>query len=157
MEQAANIARDNARINQRRREEEAWHENWTYRLSMIARNGGAGCLVLHDRAQAMYDEFGTEQLRIIEAQKVEAHLWVGLIDLRDTIADPEFQSSRDNSLRVVLKILEADENKFGAEDRYALVEQRIKSLITDKWGTDALAALQVPGALRSVEGFLANF
>ncbi|VUC22507.1 unnamed protein product [Clonostachys rosea] len=156
LDDKVSAARRRVDENRSHREVAENDERMNYKLSMTARNCGSACIALKQRTRLKYDEFGEELTRIREAQKIEARLWRGLLELSNMMEDSSFLSSRDNSLRLVLKVLKADDHKFGTDDRYGDVEERIKAAITDKWGAEGLQNLLVPGPLRGPKGFLAN-
>ncbi|KAM5521693.1 hypothetical protein FOXYSP1_15584 [Fusarium oxysporum f. sp. phaseoli] len=127
--------------NKKKYDEAEENEKWNKRLRTEAMHGRKACRDLKVRIKALNKEFATELLRVNESQLVESSLWRGLLELSSMVEDPKFLSSRDNSLRLVLKVLKADDDKFGSGDRYAHVEERIKLAIIGRWGEDGLKKL----------------
>ncbi|SCO90185.1 uncharacterized protein FRV6_14313 [Fusarium oxysporum] len=142
--------------NKKKYDEAEENEKWNKRLRTEAMYGRKACRDLKVRIKALNKEFATELLRVNKSQLVESSLWRGLLELSSMVEDPKFLSSRDNSLRLVLKVLKADDDKFGSGDRYAHVEERIKLAIIGRWGEDGLKKLLIPGERRGPRGFLAN-
>jgi hypothetical protein len=142
--------------NKKRYDEAEENEKWNKKLRTEANYGRKACRDLKVRIKALDKEFATELLRVNESQLVESSLWRGLLELSSMVEDPKFLSSRDNSLRLVLKILKADDDKFGSGDRYVHIEERIKLAIIGRWGEDGFKKLLVPGERRGPRGFLAN-
>ncbi|KAF5553651.1 hypothetical protein FMEXI_2300 [Fusarium mexicanum] len=142
--------------NKKKCDEAEENEKWNKKLRTEAMYARKACRDLKVRTKALRKEFATEFLRVSKNQQVETSLWRGLLELSSMVEDPKFLSSRDNSLRLVSKVLKADDDNFGSGDRYAHVEQRIKSAIIDRWGEDGFKKLLVPGERKGPQGFLAN-
>jgi NAD-specific glutamate dehydrogenase len=149
---------DNARNRVNKNE---WEKNQSkekmenfYQLGILTRNASSTLVVLKERVKTISDGFDDEFKAVTTAQDVETELWKGLKELKNNIWSPDFTSTRDNSLRLILQLLTADDEVFLRQEYYEETEKRIKAAIRTKLGEDAVEKLTAPVPARvSLEDF----
>ena len=70
---------------------------------MTVQLAGAAILPLKVKATTVADEFDVGYKRVIGIPEKEPELWEGLITLKHGVSDPNCSSTRDNSLRCVIR------------------------------------------------------
>ncbi len=141
----------NASRNQQRRKTEEYEA--LYKLASAARLAGAATISLMARITKVSNEFDTTFDDVTGSQEKAAELWKGLLGLRAKIENTDYKSTRDNSLRIVLQLLTADDRLFSRRSFAADVEHYIKRRIEDTLGVEALSKLLEPGITTSLEDF----
>ncbi|KAF2853716.1 hypothetical protein T440DRAFT_287039 [Plenodomus tracheiphilus IPT5] len=113
-----------------------------YKFAIWCRNAGSVVLELKGMVQHASEAFDVEYSKLTTAQLVENGLWDGLMSLRNHIDQTDYRTTRDSSLRVILKLLQMDDKIFLRQQVYEDTEDAIKVAIKKKLGEDALARLQ---------------
>jgi hypothetical protein len=118
-----------------------------YKLALRHRNAGSAVLELKKSVQIAAAAFDVEYNKVTDAQTVENGLWDGLLGLKNYINQTDYRTTRDNSLRVILKLLDMDDEVFRGQQLYEDAEEAIKLAIKAKMGDDAVAKLsrETPG------------
>jgi hypothetical protein len=137
-------ARNRLNANQAEQNQAKDRMETLYQLSIFTRNASSVLTLLKERIRTISDGFDDEFKGVITAQDVESELWKGLKQLKNNIWSPEFTSTRDNSLRLILQLLTADDEVFLRQEYYEKTEERIKVAIRAKIGEDAVERLTVP-------------
>ncbi|KAL8924493.1 MAG: hypothetical protein Q9172_002658 [Xanthocarpia lactea] len=138
-------------LYQQRRKNEDYEA--LYKLASAARLAGAATISLMARITKISNEFDTTFDDVTESQEKAAELWKGLLGLRAKIENTDYKSTRDNSLRIVLQLLTADDRLFSRSSFAADVEQYIKRTVEGTLGVEALSKLLKPEITTSLEDF----
>ncbi|KAI0206633.1 hypothetical protein F4808DRAFT_466644 [Astrocystis sublimbata] len=115
-----------------------------YQLTMFHKNASAAIAGIKDQVKVLAAEFDTEFKRVIDAQKAEDRLWGGLLDLRNKVLSSDFVSTRDNSLRVILELLQLDDGIDLNHDCLEAAELKIKGKVCARLGDNAVIELTAP-------------
>ena len=115
-----------------------------YQLAVFAKNASSAFMALKQRLGFVVTDFAEMFVRVVEAQNVEVELWTGLLDLKDKIWSTEYVSTRDHSLRQLLRLLTLDDNVFMRQEFFENTEVRIKNAIETELGVEALKRLMEP-------------
>ncbi|KAI1342875.1 hypothetical protein F5Y15DRAFT_371281 [Xylariaceae sp. FL0016] len=115
-----------------------------YQLAVFHHNASAAIAGLRDKVKTTASDFDVEFKRVTDAQRVEDHLWSGLLDLRNKVLSSDFKSTRDNSLRVILDLLKTDDDIKLGHDCLDTAEARIKEDICGRLGGNAVQLLTAP-------------
>ncbi|KAL8907063.1 MAG: hypothetical protein Q9171_006010 [Xanthocarpia ochracea] len=140
-----------ANRDQQRRKNEEYEA--LYKLASAARLAGAATISLMARITKISNEFDTTFDEITGSQEKAAELWKGLLGLRAKVENTDYKSTRDNSLRIVLQLLTADDRLFSRSSFAADVEQYIKRTVEGTLGVGALSKLLEPEITTSLEDF----
>lgn len=124
-----------------------------YECICVARLAAAATLSLKARTTSVSDDFDTAFNSVTETQEIETELWKGLMSLENKVCDPDYRTTRDNSLRIIFQLLTADDLVFSAGSYAARVENSIKASVRSKIGAEALEKLLAPAARTSNEDF----
>ena len=114
-----------------------------YQLAMFCKNGIAALMDLKNNLEPIATGFSNEYGRVTTAQGVENKLWEGLERLKSNIWSTDFTSTRDNSLRLILQLLVADNEVFHCQLFFEDTKTRIKESIRSKIGANAVEKLLV--------------
>ncbi|KAJ5711836.1 hypothetical protein N7488_005992 [Penicillium malachiteum] len=109
---------------------------------MAARNTSAGILMLHGQVENVAKEYDVDFRRVTDELAVANTLWEGLMNLKNVIWATDLYTTRDNALRVILQLLETDDEVFHREPFYEEIQVRIQDAICAKLGSDAVLKLQ---------------
>lgn len=120
-----------------------------YKFAIWCRNAGSVVLELKRQVQYASEVFDVEYSKVTTAQSVENGLWDGLMGLRNQIDQTDYKTTRDNSLRVILQLLQMDDKIFLRHQLYEDTEDAIKLAIKEKMGEDALARLEQNAPIES--------
>ena len=138
-----------------------WDQQWRkkeeyealYKLASAARLAGAATISLMARIAKISNDFDKTFDDVTGSQEKAAKLWKGLLGLRAKIENTDYKSTRDNSLRIVLQLLTADDRLFSSSSFAADVEHYIKRRIEETLGGEALSKLLEPEITTSWEDF----
>ncbi|KAJ5614567.1 hypothetical protein N7528_008221 [Penicillium herquei] len=136
-EAAAGVNENEARIREKERKALIY-----YQLAMAARNTSAGILMLHRQVDNVAKEYDVDFRRVTDELTVANTLWEGLMNLKNVIWATDLYTTRDNALRVILQLLETDDEVFHREPFYEDTQVRIQDAICAKLGNDAVLKLQ---------------
>lgn len=115
-----------------------------YRHWVLTRNVSAALLLMRKQVLQVGAAYDDEFKSITTVQDTEALLERGIRDLKNKIFSPDFESTRDNALKIIVDLLEADNHVFMGEAFYEDTEERIKKSIKAKLGEDALEKINEP-------------
>lgn len=113
-----------------------------YQLAMTARNTSAAIHVLQGRVKRVADEYDIDFRRITDELKAANLLWRGLMDLKNAIWATDLYTTRDNSLKVILDLLDMDDEVFHREPFFEETQIRIQDAISAKLGVNAVGLLK---------------
>lgn len=121
--------------------------NEYHRFFLWHRESASLILGRKEGVQITAEAFDVEFNKVTNTQTVENKLWDGLLGLRNQIDQTDYRTTRDNSLRVVLKLLKMDDTVFLRRELYEDTEKEIKAAIKGTMGDDAVAKLirETPG------------
>lgn len=115
-----------------------------YQLCIFTRNASAALACLRDRVNTVAREFDEDYARVSHCLEVESGLMSGLLKLRNHISNADFGYTRDNSLKVILGLLTADDEVFQRQSFYEDTEERIKQAIRVRLGNDGVEKILHP-------------
>ncbi|GIK05780.1 hypothetical protein Aspvir_009893 [Aspergillus viridinutans] len=87
-------------------------------------------------------EYDVDFRRVTDEPTVANTLWEGLMNLKNVIWATDLYTTRDNALRVILQLLETDDDVFHREPFYEETQTRIQDAICAKLGNDAILKLK---------------
>ena len=113
-----------------------------YQLTMAARNTSAAIRMLQTHVDDVAKEYDVDFRRVTDELTVANTLWKGLMNLKNVIWATDLYTTRDNALRVILQLLETDDDVFHREPFYEETQTRIQDAICAKLGNDAILKLR---------------
>lgn len=121
--------------------------NEYHKFFLWHRESASKVLELKKRVQIAAAAFDVEFNKVTNAQTIENKLWDGLLGLRNQIDQTDYRTTRDNSLRVIIKLLKMDDTVFLRQELYEDTEEKINAAVKGKMGDDAVAKLirETPG------------
>ncbi|KAL4887553.1 hypothetical protein BJY04DRAFT_212587 [Aspergillus karnatakaensis] len=124
-----------------------------YQLSMTARNASAAIHTLNVRVQNVANEYDVDFRRVTDELQVANALWKGLMELKNVIWATDLYTTRDSSLRVILQLLERDDEVFHREMYFEETQMNIQQAICGKLGGDAVGRIRAgEGEQETLEG-----
>ncbi|KAF3071885.1 hypothetical protein CFAM422_005798 [Trichoderma lentiforme] len=103
-----------------------------HRLEMFHQETWTGMGNLRDKAQSVAGSFKHEFKRVTEVKEVKDKVFENLLNLRNKIQDPEFRTTRDSSLRLVMELFRTDDDSWCGQGCVGFLEQKITEAICNR-------------------------